>query len=180
MEEEKKDIGWLDWPNHFGNISHLDQINYENLIEVINKYKKVQRLEMWVKHKHIGSDGKVKYFAISPSGHIEYVKVWRKGGGYGFWESKKCKLINRPSEKPRKPKFDKSKIKVKKQGEAKIEKCEEHPSYTGQRRPRTGCKVCMKVYESNHSRKQDSKKNKDQHPKNTKNTNRRGRPRKNK
>lgn len=70
--------------------------------------------------------------------------------------AKKKTTTKRPTEKrsaKKKTNSKKSEPKKKKKTTRKkapkITSCKEHPKYGGIRKPRSGCKTCMKVYENN-------------------------------
>lgn len=66
-------------------------------------------------------------------------------------KSKKLENARRKKEQQQvKKKTTKKKAPKKKKPEP-ITSCKEHPKYGGIRRPRSGCKTCMKVYENKKS-----------------------------
>lgn len=154
MGDEKSKLDWDNWSKCFDKIDKLDEISIENLVDVLTRYNNSGRKEIWVKHRHLSETAKIKNFVINTDGSLEYIRVWKKDGGFGAWEAEHCKLMNRPPEKKRKKiKEIKSKVVSEKGVKTIKEKivsstifCEEHPNYKGMRRPRSGCKTCLTIY----------------------------------
>lgn len=63
-------------------------------------------------------------------------------------QTKKQEPKKKTASKKSEPKKKTTKKKATRKKPKKITSCEEHPKYGGIRRPRSGCKTCMKVYEN--------------------------------
>lgn len=156
-QDKQRELDWSLFPTYFENVPKLDELSIETLLDVLKKYKDAGGRDIMVKHMHYGTVAKIKNFVVKPNGSIDHVTVWKDSGGWGAWEIEKCKLVNRPKERRRKKNKQPITVNngIKKQpvsttgAISKPKACDEHPNYTGKRKPRTGCKKCMAFYEGN-------------------------------